>query len=307
MTSGKLSVLISCFNQRDFIAEAMTSFFEQDYENIEMIVLDDGSIDDSMDVIASVAQKAPFPVRFQTQANHGAAYTFSKLADMASGDYLLFMGGDDFVAPNSLRQRVEALEQNSDLFCASALCRHFRDGKIAEFSFAGEKILRFNDLSVSEMLDVMKRYRLTEDGMLILPATIIRRRDFIEAGGFDKDMIGDDSVLFYRIFVHAAKKKRKFIIFPEVVFFYRQHGENTCKNPEAMWLRFSELYTKLGFCSRRQASFSAYSTYMQKVRQSGKWYQKDILKRIFNDPAVIKWLTLGAICRDLFFPRFRRF
>lgn len=60
MTSGKLSVLISCFNQQNFIAEAMTSFFNQDYADMEMIVLDDGSTDNSMEVIAPVAEKAPW-------------------------------------------------------------------------------------------------------------------------------------------------------------------------------------------------------------------------------------------------------
>jgi hypothetical protein len=74
-----------------------------------------------------------------------------------------------------------------------------------------------------------------------------------------------------------------------------------------MWTRFSELYTNYGFCLRRQASFSAYAAYMKAVRADGRWIHKELLKRIWRDPAVIKYLTFGAICRDLFFSRFGRF
>ena len=63
--SGKISILISCYNQRDLIGQAIRSFFEQDYENREIIVLDDGSSDDSMAVIASAAAEGlPSEIRW---------------------------------------------------------------------------------------------------------------------------------------------------------------------------------------------------------------------------------------------------
>ena len=76
--SGKLSILISCYNQRDFIGQAIRSFFEQDYENREIIVLDDGSSDDSMAVIASAAAEAPCPVLQQQLKHRVRCYTSLK-------------------------------------------------------------------------------------------------------------------------------------------------------------------------------------------------------------------------------------
>ncbi|MBE6388569.1 MAG: glycosyltransferase family 2 protein [Lentisphaerae bacterium] len=307
MQSAKLSILISCYNQRDFIEQAMRSFYKQDYGNIEMIVLDDGSIDDSFDVIASAAADAPFPVHRYKQHNQGAAKTFGNLANLATGDYLLFMGGDDFVPPNILKNRLECLEKDKNLFCASGLCRYYHNGNVGDWSFAGENNIRLNQYSASDMLALMRRYDFEKEGMLMMSSTIIRRQDFESAGGFSEKMIGDDCVLFYRLFKYAEKARKGFIVLPETVFYYRQHDNNTCKNPEAMWYRFSELYTEFGFNSRRKASFSAYATYMKKVRCENKWYQPDILKRIFQDRAVIKILTLGAICRDLLLPGWGRF
>ena len=305
--SGKISILISCYNQRDLIGQAIRSFFEQDYENREIIVLDDGSSDDSMAVIASAAAEAPCPVLYLTQSNHGVSYTFRRLAEMASGDYLMFMGGDDFVPPNSLKSRIEKLESNDNLMFAGGLTRYVDDSVVGDWFALPEKVMKINDLSVGKMLNTMKGYGSDRVEGVVLPACIIRRSDYIASGGFSADMICDDSVLFYNLFRHAVKNDRTFVMVPDLVFYYRRHENNISKDPEKMWVRFSELHNKLGFNTRRQASFSAYATYMQAVRKSGKWYQKELLKRIFADRAVIKYLTIGAICRDLLFPRFGRF
>ena len=306
--SGKLSILISCYNQRDLIGEAIKSFFDQDYENREIIVLDDGSSDDSMAVIAEVAATAPCPVYFSTQQNRGPSYTFSRLAGLATGDYLLFMGGDDFVPANCLKGRMEKLAADEKLMFVCGLARYFYEDASSTWCSDPENAVRANGCSARTMLAAIKACTAgsVAEG-IILPAAIIRRSDYRAAGGFSTGMKCDDSVLFYNLFSFAVQIGRKFEVLPELVFFYRQHAGNTCKNPEEMWVRFSELYTQLGFNTRRKASFSAYASYMQRVRQSGKWFQIELLKRIFADPAVIKTLTVGAICRDLLFPAFRRF
>lgn len=305
--SGKLSILISCYNQRDFIGQAIRSFFEQDYENREIIVLDDGSSDDSMAVIASAAAEAPCPVLYLTQSNHGVSYTFRRLAEMASGDYLMFMGGDDFVPPNSLKSRIEKLESNDNLMFAGGLTRYVNGDTIGDWFIPSEKVMKLNELSVEKIFDSIKGYVSDCVRGIVLTACIIRKKDYVTSGGLSADMICDDSILFYNLFRHAVENNRSLVMVPDLVFYYRQHENNTSKDPEAMWVRFSELHNKLGFNTRRQASFSAYATYMKAVRRSGKWYQKELLKRIFSDRAVIKYLTFGAICRDLLFPRFGRF
>lgn len=306
-TYMKLSILISCYNQEDFIAQAMSSFYEQDYENVEMVVLDDGSTDNSMKVIAQTASAAPFPVRFYTQLNHGASYTFSRLAQLAEGDCLLFIGGDDFVPPNCLKQRMNLLNSNENLCCAGGLGKFFVDGCIGDDIFDQNKMVALNKLSPGKMQDLMRRYNFTRDGMLIFSATIVRKNYFEVIGGFEKDMLCDDVVMFFKLLGYAQDVGAEFRVIPEQVFYYRQHERNTCKNHMAMWARFSELNRRFGFNSRRQASFTAYAAYMQSVRQTKRWWQKELAVKIWQDKAVNKFLTIGAICKDLFFPFFRRF
>ncbi len=306
MSKPLLSILISCYNQRDFIATAISSFFEQDYENREIMVLDDGSSDDSMEIIARTAANAPCPVHFFTQPNRGPSAVYRKLAELAHGEFLLFLGGDDFVPPNSLNSRMELLINNRQLMLASGAGRIFRDGISGDFICPTDKMMMLNHRNASYMLDAMKQHR-PQDGCLPFQATIFRKEDYIAAEGFSENMICDDVVLFFNMFTHAVKHERKFAVVPDTVLFYRQHENNISKDPQKMWLRFSELYNKLGFKVRRQASFSAYASYMKKVRKSRKYFHKELLKQIFRDPAVIKFLTLGAICRDILFPRCGRF
>lgn len=306
MSGPMLSILISCYNQRYLIADAITSCFEQDWENREIVVLDDGSGDDSMKIIAECAAKAPCPVRFFTQQNHGPAAVYRKLAEMANGAFLLFLGGDDFIPPNSLKTRMELLQNDPSLMLASGVGRIFRDGTPGDFICPAEKMMLLNRKDARYMLDTMKLHR-PQDGCLPFQATIFRKDDYLAAGGFPENMICDDVVLFFNMFTHAVKNGRRFAVVPDMVLFYRQHDSNISKDPQEMWLRFSELYNKLGFKVRRQASFSAYALYMKEVRTSGKWFHKELLRRIFRDPAVIKYLTLGAICRDILFPRYGRF
>ena len=305
--TGKLSILISCYNQRDLIGNAITSFFEQDHENREIIVLDDGSTDDSMAVIAECAKNAPCPVIYATQENHGAAYTFARLAEMASGDYLLFCGGDDFVPPDSLSCRIRMLENSPQLMFVCGMTRYVHGAVPGDWFCPVEHTMKLNTISPEDILHSMKYHTGEKVEGLIFSACIIRRSDYLASGGFSRNMTCDDAVLLYNLLSYGAKNGKKIAAVPDLVFFYRQHENNISKDPEAMWIRFSELYNNLGFPMRKQASFSAYATYMQEVRKSGKWFHKTLLKRIFTDPAVIKYLTIGAICRDLLFPRFGRF
>ena len=300
--SGKISILFPCYNQRDFIAQGIKSCFDQDYENIEVVVLDDGSNDDSLQVISDIAKTAPVPVKFSTQKNHGPSYTYRKLAETASGDYLIFLGGDDFLPPNCLRKRLEILERNQELMFVCGMGQTFKDGKFDRHNFLDDKALQLNDRTPQEIFTMMKRYRPQEDGGLMFQAALFRKSDYLACGGFTEGMICDDTVLFYNLNKYACETGRRFKVIPDIAVCYRLHDDNISKDPEKMWIRFSELHNVLGFQSRRQASFSAYATYMTAVRKSGKWYHKDILKRIFSDRAVIKYLTLGAIGCDFLFP-----
>jgi glycosyltransferase involved in cell wall biosynthesis len=97
-----ISIIIPCYNHGRYLLEAFTSIWEQDYPAVEILVIDDGSTDDTREI----ALRYP-SVRYYYQPNPGIAHS--------TGQYLLFLDADDWLLPQALRINAEYLQQNPKL------------------------------------------------------------------------------------------------------------------------------------------------------------------------------------------------
>ena len=108
MTSGndvRLSVIVSCFNYRAFVAEAIESVLGQNEPGVELIVVDDGSTDGSWDVIRG------YGIAKATQRPNGGALAACRYGlEQAEADFVLFLDADDRLAPGSLARILPHLE-----------------------------------------------------------------------------------------------------------------------------------------------------------------------------------------------------
>jgi glycosyltransferase involved in cell wall biosynthesis len=105
MSQPLVSVVIPVYNGAAFLREALQSVFAQDYAACEVIVVDDGSTDDS------VACARAFPgVRVETQANQGNAAARNRGIALARGEFVALIDQDDVWRPEKLRRQVEALQ-----------------------------------------------------------------------------------------------------------------------------------------------------------------------------------------------------
>ena len=102
-----VSVVIPCFNVRSYIGKALESLLAQSHRRWEAIVVDDGSTDGTEDVVAACADPRIRPVR---QANQGVSAARNRGIDIASGQALLFLDADDWLAPDALARMVARLE-----------------------------------------------------------------------------------------------------------------------------------------------------------------------------------------------------
>ncbi len=100
-----LSYPATCYNQADYLEQAIESVLSQDYSEIELIVLDDGSTDDTRAVLAPYAEK----FHYETHANIGQARTLNKGWGMSKGRFLSYLAADDFLLPGAVRTSVEKL------------------------------------------------------------------------------------------------------------------------------------------------------------------------------------------------------
>lgn len=113
----KVSIIIPCYNQAQYLGEAIESALDQTYENIEIIVVNDGSPDKTKEV-ASL-----FPVKLVNQANKGLASARNTGIMNAMGDYVLPLDSDDFLVPYAVETLVELAKQtDADVVGASIHC-----------------------------------------------------------------------------------------------------------------------------------------------------------------------------------------
>lgn len=108
----KVSILIPSYNYAKYIKFAIDSVLQQTYTNWELIIIDDGSTDSSVDIIKTYKDKR---IKLYTQKNSGVTNTLNKAFELSTGEYLCFLDADDVYHPNKLQDQVEILRKGFDL------------------------------------------------------------------------------------------------------------------------------------------------------------------------------------------------
>lgn len=121
MPSPLISVIIPAYNNGHYLREAIDSVLAQDYPNVELIVVDDGSTDDTADVLAAYAGS----LTAQYQRNAGFASARNAGARLASGGFIAFLDSDDIYTPGRLRLQLSAFDDDPALDCVQGYMEQF--------------------------------------------------------------------------------------------------------------------------------------------------------------------------------------
>jgi glycosyltransferase involved in cell wall biosynthesis len=105
-----VSIVVPAYNHAHYLAEAIDSILSQDYPNMELIVLDDGSIDNTREVLESYGNR----FYWESHQNMGQSNTLNKGWGMAKGEILAYISADDVLLPQAARMSVECLLENPD-------------------------------------------------------------------------------------------------------------------------------------------------------------------------------------------------
>jgi len=113
--SALISVLMPVFNVEKYVEEALNSILSQTYTNLEVIVIDDGSVDKTADIVQGLALNDP-RIRFlKNPSNLKIARSLNRGLSVASGSYIARMDGDDISMPDRIERFLKHLENNPDL------------------------------------------------------------------------------------------------------------------------------------------------------------------------------------------------
>lgn len=111
----KISIIIPVYNIAEYLPRCLDSVLVQTHKNLEIIVVDDGSIDSSKDVINAYAEKDSRIVAIFKE-NSGVSDTRNKGLEIATGDYIGFVDGDDYIEPDMYEILLKnALKYNADI------------------------------------------------------------------------------------------------------------------------------------------------------------------------------------------------
>jgi len=209
-----VSVVVPCFNQASFLDEAIESVLAQTYPHFEVIVVDDGSTDNT----AEVASRHP-GVRLVRQENRGLSAARNTGVRESSGDFLVFLDADDRLKPRALEVGLNALRAHPA--CA------FVSGQV-ELTHHDGSLMRAAQHRVIDR----DHYRVLLEGNAILShATVMyRRQTFDVIGDFDTKLAAcEDYDLYLRI-----TRQFKAYTHDECVAEYRRHGGNMHRDPARM-------------------------------------------------------------------------
>lgn len=208
-----VSVIMPCYNACKYIREAIESVVHQTYNDWELIIIDDGSTDDSVAVVEQFQKDNPLEkrVRLIRQENAGACRARNNGIAQANGEYIKFLDADDMLFPDALRLQVEQIANLKE--------RQIPFGDYDNVDEAGNFVLEFVFAQQSQLKEDPVYFFFSEWRVLIscpLHRTALLR----EIGGFNESLMrGQEADLHLRM----ALADIEWIYIPSKQFKYREY------------------------------------------------------------------------------------
>jgi len=221
--SGRVSIIVPLFNRAKYIEAAIESALQQNYDDIEIIVVDDGSTDGGDKLVENIATtKNVHLVRHENNANCGQSKSLNLALSLASGEYIAILDSDDLFLPGKLSNQV------------SYLCNHPEVGLVYGMGYAVDAEGReIYEILSPEHQEPSDPNRVLLDCYFHLPVgSLVRRKVYDQVGGFDASLrAGQDHDMMIRM-----AEITKFAFQPLRVYCYRRHSESiSTKGLEARW------------------------------------------------------------------------
>ncbi|MCT4508398.1 MAG: glycosyltransferase [Tepidibacter sp.] len=165
---SKVSVIIPTYNYGEFICDAIDSILKQTFKDYEIIIIDDGSIDNTKNIIKKYNDK----ISYYYQSNQGPASARNLGIKKSTGDYICFLDADDIFIQNKLETQVKLLDNNSNKNIGllysdflvvnqslSLVIKHYKCQKFISHNEAFKYLMKLNYINTSTVM-IVKDYLL---------------------------------------------------------------------------------------------------------------------------------------------------
>lgn len=247
-----VSIVIPCYNHERFIEACIRSIINQSYSRIELIVIDDGSIDQSFTKIQAMINECQDRFEsfyFQTRENRGLCSTLNEGLALCHGEFVSIIASDDLMIPEKIQIQVNYA---------------FNYPEATSF-YGGVQLIDSNDKIIRDIKTPLEFYDfesiLMHNFVLYAPTQFHRMEDIREIGGFDPNVKIEDWDLLLRL----TQSGRKVLCIPELLSAYREHNNNMSGNLDFMCkevLKVLDKYT--GNKLYKKAKFEIFKQYKLK-------------------------------------------
>ena len=222
------SVVCLAYNHERFVKAALDSIYQQNWPDTEIIVVDDGSTDGTVEVVREAFRDSPFPTTLITQHNTGnVPQNFNRGLGQAAGAGVMFLSLDDMLLPGCIDSRMGLLQSDRQIAFAADVGYQEIDEIGGVVVDAG--LMPLAAYHVQQAADLLEAEYQTI-GSLYIQGQVFRRAIIDAIGGFDETMTGDDIVLRTKLFRYLVEHPDLgFQIGQQIVFAYRKHGQNLHK------------------------------------------------------------------------------
>jgi alpha-1,3-rhamnosyltransferase len=217
-----ISVVVVTYNSSEFILETLESAKEQTWQNLELIITDDCSTDDTIDICNNWLEKNRDRfVRTQlilTEQNTGVAPNANRGLKASNGEWIKFVAGDDVLLPNCIEELIQFIIANNNLpirFLVHGIIP-FRNGSEFEVVFPPKKLMQSN--AHDQLIYLLKR-----GNSIAGCAFFLERATLLNLGGFDENYkLFED----FPLLLKYTKSNYKIWLIEKPVFKYRIHSCN---------------------------------------------------------------------------------
>lgn len=221
-----VSVVIPTYNRAQLLSRAIVSVLDQTLSNLELIVVDDGSTDNTADVVRSFCDSR---IRYTPLGkNCGGAYARNQGIQLAIGEFIAFLDSDDIWLPEKLEKQIAALRNSNNSQVTVAYCSYHEEHELTQRTISVEA-----DRAGDVFDDLLQGWCPPSS------ASIVKRSELNKVGGFDESL---PSFQDYDLWLRLAEASNQFVAISEPLLIKHVHNNHQVSVDPTAKLRGFEIF-----------------------------------------------------------------